>query len=128
MKKNQKAEVLNNPEGFIRPLIFGKKPGVMHLTIQAGLEVSPRAHAKEGVLYCLNGELDVISENETVTLSSETAMLVPPHTKIGFKNPSSAPTNALLISSPLPVKSVNELKSLLRSHELKIDEVILNDR
>ncbi|HJH29346.1 MAG TPA: cupin domain-containing protein [Methanosarcinaceae archaeon] len=117
MKNIQEAEGLETPEGLMKPLIFGERLGVIHLEIPAGLEVSPHAHTTEGVLYCLCGELDVISEDETLTLSSETAMLVPPNTEIGIKNRSNTPVNALLISSPPPVKSVEELKDLLKSHE-----------
>lgn len=114
MKNIQEAEGLETPEGLMKPLIFGERLGVIHLEIPAGLEVSPHAHTTEGVLYCLSGDLDVISDDETVTLSSEAAMLVPPNTEIGIKNRSNAPVNALLISSPPPVKSVEELKGLLQ--------------
>ncbi len=117
IKNIQEAEGLETPEGLMKPLIFGERLGVIHLEIPAGLEVSPHAHTTEGVLYCLSGNLDVISEDETVILSSEAAMLVPPNTVIGIKNRSNTPVNALLISSPPPVKSVEELKDILKSHE-----------
>ena len=117
MKNIQEAEGLETPEGLMKPLIFGERLGLIHLNIPAGLEVSPHAHTTEGVLYCLSGDLDVITDDGAVTLSSEAAMLVPPDTKIGIKNRSNAPVNALLISSPPPVKSVEELKDLLKSHK-----------
>ncbi len=77
----------------------------------------PHAHPGEGVLYCLNGELDVVSGGETVTLSSGTAMLVPSGTEVGIKNQKDAVVNALLISSPPPVRSVEELRNLITSHK-----------
>ncbi len=117
IKNVPEAECLETPEGLMKPLIFGERLGVIHLEVPAGLEVLPHAHTTEGVLYCLCGELDVISDDKTVTLSSETAMLVPPNTEIGIKNRSNAPVNVLLISSPPPVRSVEELKDLLKSHK-----------
>ncbi|MCD4845659.1 MAG: cupin domain-containing protein [Methanosarcinales archaeon] len=117
IKKLQEAEGLMTREGLMKPLIFGEKIGVIHLEIPAGLEVSPHAHTTEGVLYCLSGELDVISKDEIVTISSESAILVSPDTEIGIKNLSNEPVKAILISSPPPVKSVEELKHLLEKHK-----------
>ncbi len=99
------------------PLIFGEKIGVIHLEIPAGLEVSPHAHTTESVLYCLSGKLDVILKDETVIISSESAILVPPDTEIGIKNHSNEPVKAILISSPPPVKSVEELKHFIKKNK-----------
>jgi|LGVE01.1.fsa_nt_gb quercetin dioxygenase-like cupin family protein len=38
-----------------------------------------------GVLYCLSGELEVISGGETLTISSGTAILVPSGTEVGYQ-------------------------------------------
>ena len=111
------AEGLQTPEGVMKPLLFGENLAVMHLMIPAGLEVPPHAHPGEGVLYCLSGELEVISGGETVTLSSGTAMLVPSGTEVGIKNRQDAAVNALLISSPPAVRSVEELQNLINSHK-----------
>ncbi len=111
------AEGLETSEGVMKPLVFGENLAVMHLLIPAGLEVPPHAHPGEGVLYCLSGELDVVSGGETVTISSGTAMLVPPGTEVGIKNRHDAAVNALLISSPPTVRSVEELKNLIRHHK-----------
>ena len=113
----QETEGLETSEGAMKPLVFGKNLAVMHLLIPAGLEVPLHAHPGEGVLYCLNGELDVVSGGETVTLSSGTAMLVPSGTEVGIKNQKDAVVNALLISSPPPVRSVEELRNLITSHK-----------
>ena len=113
------VEGLETSEGIMKPLIFGENLAVIHLEIPAGLEVSPHAHPGEGILYCLSGELEVISGGETATISSGTAMLVPSGTEVGIKNQKDAAVNALLISSPPPVKSVEELKDLLRHHATK---------
>jgi len=71
MKIIQEAEGLETPEGLMKPLIFREKMEVIHLDITAELEVSPHAYTTEGVLYCLGGEFDVISEDEAMTLNSE---------------------------------------------------------
>ena len=111
------AEGLQTPEGVMKPLLFGETLAVMHLMIPAGLEVPPHAHPGVGVLYCLSGELEVVSGGETVTISSGTAMLVPPGTEVGIKNQKDAAVNALLISSPPPARSVEELENLINQHK-----------
>ena len=115
IKNISEIEGLETSEGVMKPLIFGEKVAVIHLEIPAGLELSPHAHSMEGVIYCLNGELEVISgsSDETVTIRSGSAMLIPPGTEMGIKNRRDKPVNAILISSPPPVKSAEELKNLL---------------
>ncbi len=111
------AEGLQTPEGVMKSLVVGCNLAVMHLVIPAGLEVPPPAHPGEGVLYCLSGELDVVSGGKTVTISSGTAMLVPSGTEVGIKNRQDAAVNALLISSPPAVRSVEELEKLIARHK-----------
>ena len=113
IKTISEVEGLETSEGVMKPLIFGDKVGIIHLEIPAGLEVSPHAHSMEAVIYCLSGELEVISSDESVTISSGTAMLVPPNVAVGIKNRGQTPVNVILISSPPPVKSADELKNLL---------------
>ncbi len=118
IKSISEVEGLETSEGIMKPLIFGEIVAVIHLEIPAGLEVSPHAHSMEGVIYCLNGELEVTSKSETVTIGGGTAMLVPPNVEVGIKNCGDGPVNAILISSPPPVKEAEELENLL----LKIKE------
>ena len=113
----QETEGLETSEGVMKPLVFGENLAVIHLLIPTGLEVTPHAHPREGVLYCLSGELEVISGGKTVMLSSGTAMLVPSGTEVGLKNKKDADVNALLISSPPPVRSVEELRNLITGHK-----------
>jgi mannose-6-phosphate isomerase-like protein (cupin superfamily) len=61
----------------------------------------------------LSGELEVISREETVTISSGTAMLLPAKVAVGIKNRGHTSVNVILISSPPSVKSADELKNLL---------------
>ena len=117
IKNIGEVEGLETTEGVMKPLIFGEKVAVIHLDIPVGLELSPHAHSMEGVIYCLSGELEVISRSETVTIGSETAMLVPPNVEVGIKNRGDEPVNVILISSPPPVKSAEELKNLLRHQD-----------
>ena len=113
IKTISEVEGLETSEGVMKPLIFGDKVGIIHLEVPAGLELSPHAHSMEGIIYCLSGELEVISSDETVTISSGTAMLVPPNVAVGIKNRGHTPVNVILISSPPPVKSADELKNIL---------------
>ena len=113
IKTISEIEGLETSEGVMKPLIFGEKVAVIHLEIPAGLELSPHAHSMEGVIYCLNGELEVIaSKSETVTIGTGSAMLIPPGTEVGIKNRGDESVNAILISSPPPVKSDEEFKNL----------------
>ena len=117
LKNIGEVEGLETPEGVMKPLIFGEKVAVIHLEIPAGLELSPHAHSTEGVIYCLSGELEVFSGDETETLGSGTAMLVPSNTEVGIKNQGNKAVNVILISSPPPVGSSEELKSLLKKKQ-----------
>jgi quercetin dioxygenase-like cupin family protein len=114
LKNIGEVEGLETSEGVMKPLIFGEKVAVIHLEIPAGLELSPHAHSTEGVIYCLSGELEVFSGDETETIGSGTAMLVPSNTEVGIKNQGNKTVNVILISSPPPVGSSEELKSLLK--------------
>ncbi len=114
IKSIDEVEGLETSEGIMKPLIFGERVAVIHLEIPAGLEVPPHAHSSEGVIYCLSGELEVISGSETVIIGGGTAILVPPNVEVGIKNHGDAPVNAILISSPPPVKSADELKNILK--------------
>ena len=117
LKNIGEVEGLETSEGVMKPLIFGEKVAVIHLEIPAGLELSPHAHSTEGVIYCLSGELEVFSGDETETIGSGTAMLVPPNTEVGIKNQGNKTVNVILISSPPPVGSSEELKSLLKKKQ-----------
>ena len=117
LKNIGEVEGLETSEGVMKPLIFGEKVAVIHLEIPAGLELSPHAHSTEGVIYCLSGELEVFSGDETETLGSGTAMLVPSNTEVGIKNQGNKTVNVILISSPPPVGSSEELKSLLKKKQ-----------
>ena len=117
IKNIGEVEGLETSEGVMKPLIFGEKVAVIHLEIPAGLELSPHAHSTEGVIYCLSGELEVFSGDETETIGSGTAMLVPSNTEVGIKNQGNKTVNVILISSPPPVGSSEELKSLLKKKQ-----------
>ena len=117
LKNIGEVEGLETSEGVMKPLIFGEKVAVIHLEIPAGLELSPHAHSTEGVIYCLSGELEVFSGDEIETIGSGTAMLVPPNTEVGIKNQGNKAVNVILISSPPPVGSSEELKSLLKKKQ-----------
>lgn len=115
IKNIGEVEGLETSEGVMKPLIFGEKVAVIYLEIPAGLEVPPHAHSMEGVIYCLNGELEVFSGGEAVTIRSGSAMLVPPNVEVGIKNQGDKSVNAILIYSPSPVRSAEEFKNLIKN-------------
>lgn len=108
------TEGLQTGEGTMRPFLFTKNVSLIHLEIPAGLEVHPHAHPKEGLLYCLTGELELFSDNEPFTINKGTAITVPANVAVGVGNKSDASVECLLISSPPTFKSTEELKERLR--------------
>ena len=113
IKKISDAERLETGEGIMRPLIFGENLGLFHLEIPPHLDISPHGHPGEGILYCLEGTLEVITKGRKTTVGDGTALLVNPNEEVGVKNLTDKPVKAILISSPPAVKSLEELKNLL---------------
>lgn len=108
------AEKLETAEGTMTPLIFGENLCLFHLEIPPNFDIPPHGHPGEGVLYCLEGELEVTSEDKNTSIVSGTALLVGQNESIGIKNLSYKPAKVILVSSPAPVKSIEELKNLLK--------------
>ena len=108
------TEGLKTGEGIMSPFLFTNNVSLIHLELPAGTEVTPHSHPKEGLLYCLSGDLEVFSDNERFTISRGTAIVVPANLAVGVSNKSAAPVECLLISSPPTFKSLEELKERLR--------------
>jgi len=114
IKNINDAEGLETDEGIMKPLIFGENLCLFYLEIPPQFNVPPHCHPGEGVLYCLEGAIEVISKGKEATISSGTALLLNPNEEVGVKNLTDKCVKAILISSPPPVKSIEELKSLLK--------------
>lgn len=108
---------LETGEGIMRPFLFTDNVSLIHLEIPAGIEVAPHSHPKEGLFYCLNGELEVFSEKERFTITKGTAIVVPANVSVGVSNKSDASVECLLISSPPTFKSAEELKNRLKQYQ-----------
>jgi len=107
------AEKLETAEGIMTPLIFGDNLCLFHIKIPPNFDIPPHRHPVEVVLYFLEGEVEVTSEDKNTSIVSGTALLVGQNESIGIKNLSNKPAKAILVSSPAPVKSIEELKKLL---------------
>lgn len=100
-------------EGIMRPFLFTDNTSLIHLEIPKGLRITSHAHPKQGLLYCLNGELEVFSKKERFIITGGTAIVVSPNVAIGVNNSSGVSVECLLISSPPTFKSADELKERL---------------
>ena len=112
--KINEAPRVETGEGIMRPFLFTENVSLIHLEIPKGLRITPHAHPKQGLLYCLSGELEVFSENERFTIAGGTAIVVPPNVAIGVNNNSGGSVECLLISPPPTFKFAEELKERLR--------------
>lgn len=113
VKSINAAEKLETSEGIMTPLIFGENLCLFHLEIPPNFDIPPHGHSGEAVLYCLEGEFEVTSENKSTTIMSGTAIFVGQNESIGIKNSSDRSVKAVLISSPPPVRSIEGLKKIL---------------
>jgi len=113
------TECLETSEGLMRPLVFGKNLMVFHLEILPQFKVQPHAHEGESFLYCLSGELEVSSNKRKVNIGPGTAMLIPSKMEVGIENKQESSVEAIIVGSPPIVKSIEELKELLRQYEVQ---------
>lgn len=116
------TECLETSEGLMRPLVFGENIMVFHLEILPQFKVQPHAHEGEGFLYCLSGELEVSSNKGKVSIGPGTAMLIPSGMEVGIENKQESSVEVIIVGSPPIVKSIEELKELLRQHEVQNKE------
>lgn len=110
------AESLTTSEGIVRPFLFTENVSLIHLEVPKGLEIPAHSHPKEGILYCLAGELQVYSEDQLFKLGKATALLVPPDVAVGIRNRTDRPAECLLISSPPASRSAEDLKERLKHY------------
>ena len=116
------TECLQTSEGLMRPLVFGENLMVFHLEIPPQFKVQPHAHEGEGFLYCLSGELEVSFNKGKVSIGSGTAMLIPSGMEVGVENKQESSVEVIIVGSPPIVKSIEELKELLRQYEVQNKE------
>lgn len=108
------AEALQTGEGVMRPFLFTDNVALIHLEMPPGLEVPPHSHPKDGLLYCLAGELEIFSGDERFTLNKGTAVTVPANVEVGVANKSEGLAECLLVSAPPTFKSAEELKERIK--------------
>ena len=122
IKHLRDAEYLETQEGLMRPLVFGERLMVFHL------EIPPRFKG-EGILYCLSGDLEATFGSEKVNIKPGTAMLIPPNMEVGVENKKDESVRAIIVGSPPMVKSVEELKELIKVLESKTrSQNVANDK
>lgn len=114
IKQLKDTECLETSEGLMRPLAFGEHLLAFHLEIPPHFNVKPHAHEGEGFLYCLSGNLQVSWGESKVSIRQGTAMLIAAGSALGVENLEESPAQALIVGSPPMVRSLEELKSLLK--------------
>lgn len=115
--KIEDVERLQTPEGIIKPLLFTDKVGLLYLELPARFDVTPHSHPQDNILYCIEGVIEVSSEDKTRTISAGSVRFVPANEVAGIKNLSDEPARLLIISAPPVVKSAEEFKELLRKFQ-----------
>jgi quercetin dioxygenase-like cupin family protein len=117
--KVENAAGLLTGEGTMRPFLFTENLSLIHLEIHPGMEVAPHAHPRDGHLFCLEGELEVMCGDQRLTVTRNTALVVPANVSCGVSNKSGAAVECLLISAPPTFKSAEELKAVIEQHKAK---------
>ena len=113
------VEGLQTPEGIIKPLLFTDMAGLVYLELPARFDVTPHSHPQDNILYCIEGVVEVSSEDKTRTISADSVIFVPANEVAGIRNLSDEPARLLCVSAPPEVKSADELKELLRGFQNK---------
>jgi len=123
IEKNIKVCKVEDQEGFLteegtmRPFLFTENLSLIHLEIPPSLDVEPHSHPKDGHLFCLEGELEVVCGDEKFTITRKTAMVVPANVICGISNKTEVPVECLLISAPPTFKSAEEIKEVIKKHQ-----------
>ena len=113
------TEGIETGEGIMKPFLVTDNVSLIHLEIPAGMNIAPHAHPRQGLLYCLNGELEIVSRNEKFIITGGTAAIIFPEVVVGVNNNSDSSANCLLISSPPAFKSAEELTERLKQIGVK---------
>jgi quercetin dioxygenase-like cupin family protein len=109
------VEGISTGEGEMRPFLFSKNLSLIHLDIPPGLNVTPHSHPSEGYLYCLEGEMELVSEEAIISIQRDAAVIVPAGVPCGIRNVTENPVRCLLISSPPKFASVEAFRSAMEA-------------
>ena len=113
------VEGLETPESVIKPLLFTDKVGLLHIELPARFDGTPHSHSQDNIVYCIEGIVEVSSEDKTTTINADSVIFIPANEVAGIKNLSDEPARLLIVSAPPVVKSTEEYKELLRSFQNK---------
>ena len=113
------VEGLQTPEGIIKPLLFTDKVGLLYIELPPRLVVTPHSHPQDNILYCIEGVVEVSSDDKTRTISADSVIFVHADEVVGVKNISDEPARLLCVSAPPDVKSADEFKELLKGFQNK---------
>ena len=81
-------------------LTSGERMSCLYYKMEPGAESPPHAHQSEGILYCIDGELEVSVSGEKANVRKGTALVIPFNAEIGTKVLGSMPAEMLIVASP----------------------------
>ena len=74
------------PEGIIKPPLFTDKVGLLYIELPARLDVTPPTHPQDNIVYCIEGIVEVSSQDKTTTISADSVIFVPANGVADIKN------------------------------------------
>jgi len=104
---------LSGDEGIMRPLASAPYGLMVHLELSPGKEVPPHSHGHGWMLFCLEGEVELLTVERDERIGPGCAVAVDATEEVGLRNPDSQPAR-IIVFSPATYAS-------LRSHDTHVE-------
>jgi len=117
--KLDEVKPASGEEGVMRLLVSRPYGFLVHLELPPGKEVPPHSHGHGWMLYCLEGEIELLSADGNTCMSAGSAVAVEATEEVGLRNPNEAPVRALVFSPPTyasPGASANPVRVHKHKH------------
>jgi quercetin dioxygenase-like cupin family protein len=91
---------VSGEEGIMRPLASAPYGLLVHLELTPGKEVPPHSHGHGWMLFCLEGEVELLSADGNERVPAGSAAAVDAAEEVGMRNPHQEPARVLVFSPP----------------------------